>query len=112
MTPHELDKTRRRLAGGTIPNASGATQQEREAPAILAGSEPSRELVPPKLTPEEEAIAAANRAARAKLEAGEDPVNGEVDPMDAVHEAAIWETAALADEAQSKQQDSTDSLLD
>lgn len=85
MTAHEMDKIRRRLGGGTVPNASGARQ---EAPAILAGSEPSRELVPPKLTPEEEAIAEANRKMRA---AQADPVNGIVDPLDAVHEAAVEE---------------------
>jgi hypothetical protein len=79
MAPSEQAKIRRRLGGGTTPNASGARQ---EAPAILAGSEPSRELQQPKLTPEEEAIAAANREARDKIEAGADPVNGEVDPLD------------------------------
>jgi hypothetical protein len=83
ITPREMDKIRRRLGGGTVPNASGARQ---EAPAILAGSEPSRELVPPVLTPEEiEATAEANRQARAAA----DPVNGDVDPLDAVHEAAV-----------------------
>lgn len=82
MTEHERAKIRRRLGGGTVPNASGA---RAEAPAILAGSEPSRELIPPKLTPEEEAIAEANRQARAAV----DPVNGDVDPLDAVHETAI-----------------------
>lgn len=77
MTQHELAKIRRRLGGGSTPNASGARQQE--APAILAGSEPSRELVKPKLTPEEEKIAEANRLARA---AQPDPVNGILDPLD------------------------------
>lgn len=89
MTEHEKAKIRRNMSGGRAPNASGARQQE--APAILAGSEPSRDLVPPKLTPEEEAIAEANRQARdaASSPQGQlDPVNGEVDPMDAVHETA------------------------
>jgi hypothetical protein len=94
MPPNEQDKIRRRLGGGVpTPNASGATQQE--APAILAGSEPSRELRPPVLTPEEiEATAKANREARAaqmeahhKARAAQplqaDPINGEVDPLDA-----------------------------
>lgn len=85
MTEHERAKIRRRLGGGSVPNASGA---RGEAPAILAGSEPSRELVKPKLTPEEEAVAAANRAARAPVDLPPDPVNGVVDPLDAVHEAA------------------------
>lgn len=86
MTEHERAKIRRRLGGGSVPNASGA---RGEAPAILAGSEPSRELVKPKLTPEEEAIAAANRAARAPVDLPPDPVNGVVDPLDQVHEAAL-----------------------
>lgn len=97
MTPHELEKIRRRLGGKTTPNASGARQ---EAPAILAGSEPSRELKAPEPTPEEiEAIAQANRKARElekQILAGKpqpglapDPVNGEVDPLDKVHEAVL-----------------------
>ena len=69
MSESELEKTRRRLGGGTTPNASGARQ---EAPAILAGSEPSRELTPPVLTPEEIAAAAEhnrkNREAARLLE--------------------------------------------
>jgi hypothetical protein len=78
MSPQELEKTRRRLGGGTTPNASGARQQE--APAILAGSEPSRELTSPALTPEEiAATAQANKAARGVQVANED----------AVHEAAL-----------------------
>lgn len=117
MSPQERAKTLRRLGGGVTPNASGATQ---EAPAILASSEPSRELIPPIPTPEEiAAVAEANR--KAKADAGTtlreadtqnapDPVNGEVDPMDAesptakaIHDAVIEDPPA---------DEPTDSLLD
>ncbi len=113
MTEHEKAKIRRRLGGGQLPNASGA---RGEAPAILAGSTPSRELVQPKLTPEEEAIAEANRLARAKIEAGADPVNGAVDPLDAVHETVVSEEPIAGGEpgpdAPPAEAPKTDSLLD
>lgn len=111
----ERTKTLRRLGGGTTPNASGARQ---EAPAILAGSEPSRELVKPVPTLEEiAAVAEANRKARAleaditngKTQPGlnvQDPVNGEVDPLDAIHEEA--DAGSLEPVAQ----DEPDSLLE
>lgn len=62
MSQNERLATIKRLGGGVTPNASGARAEE--APAILAGSEPSRELQQPKLTLEEEAIAEANRQSR------------------------------------------------
>lgn len=101
MTEHEAAKIRRRLAGGMVPNASGARQ---EAPAILAGSEPSRELKAPELTAEE--IAATAEANRQVAQAAADPVNGEVDPLDAVHEAAV---GGIIDPPPNA---NTDSLLD
>ena len=81
MSHNERQATVKRLGGARLPNASGATQ---EAPAILAGSEPSKELKQPELTPEEiAATAEANRQARAAQAAQPDPVNGAVDPLDA-----------------------------
>lgn len=106
MTPHEMEKVRRRLGGGApTPNASGARAQE--APAILAGSEPSRELTPPVPTPEEIAATAEHNrntrvnpgvAARAAADAlPPDPVNG-VDEdaiQDAVHEDVLTDDELL-----------------
>jgi hypothetical protein len=102
MTPHELDKIRRRLGGQKNENASGATQ---EAPPILAGSTPSSELKGQgmELSPEVLAAAEHNRHNRelqraAEAAAGaqappetpaEDPVNGE-DPAP-VTDAALLE---------------------
>lgn len=107
MSQIDRAKTLRRLGGGTLPNASGARQ---EAPAILAGSEPSRELVKPVPTPEEiAAVAEANRKARAEADVkatGPDPVNGIVDPLDAIHEEA--DAGSLEPVAQ----DEPDSLLE
>lgn len=98
MSQLERAKTLRRLGGATVPNASGA---RAEAPAILASSEPSRELIPPVLTPGEiEAVAEANRKARSLP----DPVNGQVDPLDAIHEEA--------DSLEPVAQDEPDSLLE
>jgi hypothetical protein len=88
-SPSELDKIRANLQGVRRPNASGATGD------ILPGSTESlgKRITPPVLTPEQEAAAAHNRANREKilratLEAqrkadAPDPVNGEVDPLDA-----------------------------
>lgn len=112
MSQLERAKTLRRLGGATVPNASGA---RAEAPAILASSEPSRELIPPVLTPEEiKVVAEANRKARAleadiangKAQPGlsADPVNGQVDPLDAIHEEA--------DSLEPVAQDEPDSLLE
>ena len=60
MSQSERAKTLRRLAGGTLPNASGATSQESPQ-ALAASGVPSSPL---KLTPEQEATAEANRLAR------------------------------------------------
>lgn len=82
MSQNERLATIKRLGGGVTPNASGARAEE--APAILAGSEPSRELQQPKLTLEEEAIAAANRQSR----------NGLTQPKFTLEQAAAATAAA------------------
>jgi cell division protein FtsN len=68
MSTQERARTLRRLGGGTIPNASGATSAlpspliDREA--VPAPLEPTEPLTTPALTPEQQAVADANRVAR------------------------------------------------
>jgi hypothetical protein len=103
-TDSELDKLRSRLGGKVEPNASGATND------ILPGSTASlaARLKQPELSEEQLAAIEHNRANRAAIREATlaaqrkkaktvkdlppDPVNGEVDPADAVHEAALDDT--------------------
>jgi hypothetical protein len=55
MSQDERAKTLRRMGGGTIPNASGATQA---APQPLQGGHP------PALSPDQAAVADSNRKLR------------------------------------------------